>query len=128
MRVVAVAVVAVAALAGCSGDAGNEVAIVSGRRFEPVRLTVPVGTTVTWSNGADDAHSVTAYQEAVPEGAAYFSSGGFDSESEARDNLAEALIGNGESYEVMFERPGTYEYFCIPHEADGMKGTIVVEG
>ncbi len=102
--------------------------MVAGRKFDPATLTVPVGTTLRWPNEAEDAHTVTAYQEALPEDAAYFSSGGFESESEARDNLAEALIGNGESYEVTFDQPGTYEYFCIPHEADGMKGTIVVEG
>ncbi len=99
-----------------------------GRRFDPVSLTVPAGTTVRWSNQADDAHTVTAYRKALPEGAAYFSSGGFESEGEARDHLAEGLIATGGSYEVTFDQPGTYEYFCIPHEADGMKGTIVVEG
>ena len=51
-----------------------------------------------------------------------------DSEEEARDNLADALVGQEGTYEVTFDEPGTYEYFCIPHEQQGMRGTVEVEG
>jgi plastocyanin len=27
-----------------------------------------------------------------------------------------------------FDVPGTYQYFCIPHEMAGMTGTVVVTG
>ena len=101
--------------------------MVAGQRFGPGTVTVQSGTTVRWINEADDAHTVTAYDTSVDEGA-YFSTGGFDSESEARAILGEALVSKGGSYEVTFDEPGTYEYFCIPHEAQGMKGTVVVEG
>jgi plastocyanin len=37
------------------------------------------------------------------------------------------LIQSGDTFDVTFEQPGTYEYYCIPHESAGMKGTIVVE-
>jgi len=28
---------------------------------------------------------------------------------------------------VTFSKPGTYEYLCVLHDEDGMKGTIVVQ-
>ena len=32
-----------------------------------------------------------------------------------------------ESYVHTFETTGTHEYFCVPHEAAGMVGMVVVE-
>jgi plastocyanin len=119
-------------LAGCSGDGGddgdNVVDMTDDLVFEPETLTVPVGTTVTWENVGSIGHSVTAYEEDIPDGADYFASGGFDSEDAARNAYpSEGDIPGGESYEHTFEVAGTYEYFCIPHEASGMVGTIEVE-
>jgi len=57
----------------------------------------------------------------------YFASGEFDSEGTARDNINEGLVAAGEAYEHTFERAGTYEYYCIPHESSGMTGTVRVE-
>jgi plastocyanin len=98
----------------------------SGHRFDPDTLNVTVGTEVTWTNRTAEGHTVTAYEDDLPEGADYFASGGATSESAARDDLADGLIAEGESFSVTFDRPGTYRYFCIPHESSGMKGTIVV--
>lgn len=101
--------------------------MVPGRRFDPVTITVRVGTTVEWVSRTDDAHSVTAYEDSLPNGAEYFASGGFSNEEGARENVADGLLEEGDRFEVTFETPGTYEYFCIPHESDGMTGTVVVE-
>ena len=114
-------------LIGCSTSDESEVSLASGHRFEPETITVEVGTTVTWVSNSDDAHTVTAYEESIPDAASYFSSGGFASEEEARDDLPGALLKSGDTYEVTFERPGTYAYFCIPHESDGMKATVIVQ-
>ena len=37
-------------------------------------------------------------------------------------------VGGGEtvSFEFTFDTPGTYDLICVPHEAQGMKGTIIV--
>ena len=102
--------------------------MVSGRRFSPDRLEIQVGETVTFRNAADDSHTVTAIEESIPEGATYFASGGFNSEEAARDNIADGLLTNRQSYEIAFTTPGTYRYYCIPHQADGMTGEIVVAG
>ena len=115
------------AAVSCSKSEGNVVSMVPGRRFSPRTMTVPAGTTITFRNQADDAHTVTAYEAVLPPAADYFSSGGFSSEAEARDGLSDALIKKGDAVEWTLAEPGAYRYFCIPHEADGMTGTIVVE-
>jgi plastocyanin len=33
----------------------------------------------------------------------------------------------GTTYEHTFTTPGTYPYFCAPHYAVGMKGTVTVQ-
>lgn len=114
-------------MGACSQGGGNQVSMVPGRRFDPVTARIAAGDTVTWESKSDDVHTVTAYQDSLPTAADYFSSGGFSSEAEAREDLPGALIKNGETYEVTFDEPGTYEYFCIPHESEGMRGKIVVE-
>lgn len=128
MRPAALLLVALALAAGCSDDGAASgaatVEMLEGQRFAPEVLTVSAGTTVTFVNGSAEAHTVTAYG-GVPE---YFSSGGFESEEAARDDLAGALVGQEATYEVTLDEPGTYEYFCIPHEQQGMKATIEVEG
>jgi len=70
---------------------------------------------------------VTAYDGQIPADAAYFASGGFESEQAARNDISGGLIASGDTYEHTFETPGTYEYVCIPHESSEMTGTIVVE-
>jgi plastocyanin len=111
---------------GGDGDGGGNTVDMADVAFTPEKLTVPVGTTVTWANGKI-GHSVTAYEDEIPDGAEYFASGGFDGEAAARKAYpSEGNIPPGETYEHTFEVPGTYEYFCIPHEAAGMVGTVEV--
>jgi len=58
---------------------------------------------------------VTAYEDEIPDGAAYFASGGFDAEQAANEAYPdEGSIPEGETYEHTFETTGTYEYYCIP--------------
>ncbi len=111
----------------CSEDDVSAVRMESGQRFEPEVLTISVNETVTFVNASGDAHTVTAYEDVLPEGASYLASGGFVSEDGARDEVAGGLLSSGESFEGRFDVPGSYRYFCIPHEASGMTGRIVVE-
>ncbi|MFB6194901.1 MAG: plastocyanin/azurin family copper-binding protein [Haloplanus sp.] len=109
---------------GVTGDVG-----MTATTFEPATLTVAVGDEVVWYNNSARAHSVTAYEDGIPEAADYFATGGFDTESAAReawDGMHGALT-NGQKYSHRFEVPGRYNYFCIPHERAGMVGQIVVE-
>lgn len=127
-------VLVTAGLASCSvGDdsspliATDEISMPPGQTFDPSGASVAPGTTVSFVNDSSEAHTVTAYENDIPPGADYFASGGPNSESEARDDLTSGLIAEGETFEATFTEPGTYLYFCIPHEGAGMKGTIVVE-
>ena len=97
--------------------------------FEPAELTVSAGDTVAWQWAGGEPHNVVAYESELPEGATYWASGGFDSEAAARTGWenGEGAVQSGESYVHTFETAGTHEYFCVPHEAAGMVGTIVVE-
>ena len=115
-------------LAACGGSGGNTVEMTSDQTFSPAEISVAAGDTVSFKNTSSEAHTVTAYDDEIPEGADYFTSGGLPSEEAARDELPAALIPAGDTYEFTFQEPGTYRYFCIPHEEAGMKGTIVVEG
>ena len=135
LRRAGLAAVATGSLAGCTtgadgggggGGDGDNTVDMSDIAFSPKKLRVPAGTTVTWANGKI-GHSVTAYEEKIPDEAAYFASGGFDGEAAARKAYpSKGNIPPGESYQHTFEAPGTYEYFCIPHESAGMVGTVEV--
>lgn len=70
--------------------------------FSVPSLTVKAGTTVTWINHDDDAHTVTSTANA-------FRSPGLDTD---------------ETFSFTFTQPGTYEYFCTLHPL--MTGKVVV--
>ncbi len=128
MRIASVALTTLPFLAACSGggSAEGDVLLVAAQKFEPSGLTVASGDTVTFSVDSPDPHTITAYEEDLPDGASFFSTGGAASEEEARSDVATALISEGDTFEVVLDQPGTYRYFCIPHEGQGMKGSITV--
>ena len=70
--------------------------------FDPVTLTIPVGTTVTWTNTGSVNHTVK-WSDGTPES----------------DSLA-----NGATYQRTFDAAGTFAYVCGIHGS--MKGTISV--
>lgn len=111
-------------MGGVDGDVG-----MTAVAFEPATITVSAGDEVVWYNNSARAHSITAYEDGIPADAAYFATGGYDSESAAREawDGMNGAIENGQEYAHTFEVPGTYNYFCIPHERAGMVGQVVVE-
>jgi plastocyanin len=72
--------------------------------FTPGVLTVECGTRVVWTNRDDMPHTVVS--EAQPP---VFRSPGLDTD---------------EAFEVVFDRPGSWGYFCALHPR--MRGTVVV--
>lgn len=85
----------------------GDTVLVQGFRFQPERLEVVAGSTVTWTNEDDIGHTATS---GTPDAA----TGDFDV----------ALDGKGASGMHTFEQPGTYAYFCEVHPS--MRGEIVV--
>lgn len=67
---------------------------IAGFRFDPQDAVVAVGTVVVWTNNDSDVHSV------ISDDGLFSSSNTF---------------GNGGSYAVMFDEPGTYGYHCGVH-------------
>lgn len=127
-----------AGLAGCLDVGGdptgkNEVGMTIDS-FRPGNLTVESGTTVTFLNTSSHTHTVTAFQDAYPDGAGYWSTGDFETEQAARDawydNGGGKLTPNDE-FEHTFEYEGTYSYYCIPHyvpdKGMAMEGQVIVE-
>ena len=76
---------------------------IMGTAFEPT-ITVPAGSTVTWTNRDPVQHTVTADDEAS-----------FDSD----------FLMDGQSVSVTFDERGSFPYFCRVHPF--MKGTVIVE-
>ena len=120
----------VLSITGCLGGTPAErqtVEMTDDLTFEPETVTIAQGGTVTWKNVGSIDHTVTAYEDEIPDSSVYFASGGFDSEQTARQNMEDGLIAGGETFEHTFDRPGRYGYFCIPHESAGMTGTVQIE-
>lgn len=122
------------ALAGCGAQGSAQPADdfdvgMSTDAFRPATLTVESGETVVWQNTSKQGHTVTAYEDEIPAGAEYFATGGFDSQSAAENGWLdgnEGAVYQDETFERTFETLGTHNYFCVPHEAGGMVGAVVV--
>ena len=94
--------------------------------FELETVTIDVGERVGWINDSEWGHTVTAYEDGIPDEAAFFTTGEYDTEQAARDAWPDGDLEVGETYEHTFEVGGEYDYFCVPHE-DEMVGTVIVK-
>lgn len=79
--------------------------------YSPADITVPVGTTVTWTNEDAVGHTVTEGNPNSPKSANLRI---FDSSGEEVTGKV-ALIAAGQTWSYTFTTPGTYEYYCIVH-------------
>ncbi len=86
--------------------------------FRPRGLLVQPGQAVHWVNrDQGNVHTATAYHPdngkplRIPQGARSWNSD---------------YLMPGQSFVMVFEVPGVYDYFCLPHEHAGMVAHIVV--
>jgi plastocyanin len=93
----------VVAVSGASAAPPSPRVEITQFKFVPAQLTVPVGTTVTWTNDDEEAHTVTATDRA-------YTSAGLD---------------HAETYTHRFTKAGTYTYLCALHPH--MTATITVK-
>jgi plastocyanin len=106
-----VLVFAAAALfaAGCGGSgessepvATTEVQMVKSYRFDPKVIEIKTGDTVTWTNEDNFTHTVEV------------------------DGQEDHKVGQGESFSIKFDEPGTHHYVCTLHSKD-MDGEVIVK-
>jgi plastocyanin len=106
----AVAVLAATVFAAGCGGAGEssepvtttEVKMVKSYRFDPKTIEIEAGQTVTWTNEDNFTHTVEV------------------------EGQEDHKVGQGESVEITFDEPGTYDYVCTLHSQD-MDGTVIVK-
>jgi amicyanin len=72
--------------------------------FSPADVTVPAGSTVTWTNKEDAPHTVT---------------------SKGGGALKSKNLQKGDTYSHMFMTAGTYSYYCTVHP--NMMGKVTVQ-
>jgi len=85
---------------GASGNNGNFA-------YAPAAIEISTGTTVQWEwTGKGAAHNVVAEDETF--------------------NSGSSTSGTGVKFEYTFEETGVYNYYCTPHKALGMKGSVIV--
>jgi plastocyanin len=100
-------------IAGCAGNATgsggpvatDEVTMPRSYRFSPETIQVTAGTTVTFRNEDNFTHSVKLRDGSEPD----------------------HQVKPGESVQITFAQPGTYDYECSLHPRD-MRGTVIVTG
>ena len=118
---------AVSLLCGCSSAVPRsadepqaaKVVAMGFHSFNPPEVTITVGQTIEWQNDSIIWHTVTCdpslakrpQDVVLPQGAQSFNSGQVDP---------------GHRYYHLFTVPGTYRYFCEPHELSGMIGEVIV--
>lgn len=103
-----------------SRDAASRASVYMGEMtFQPATLTIEAGESVIWRNASNQTHNVVddaseamfLTDVSLPSGTKPFNSG---------------YVLPERTYSRVFTTPGTYRYVCTLHEANGMKGTIIV--
>lgn len=74
--------------------------------YEPREVTVPAGTTITWTNTGNLPHTVTK-------------------DSGPGDDFDSGTLQPGDTYEQTFDAAGTIEYYCTIHA--NQRGSVTVE-
>lgn len=73
--------------------------------FSPATLTIPAGTTVTWTNRDDIPHTVVSTDDPRV--------------------FKSKVLDTDEKFSFTFSKPGTYPYFCSVHPK--MTGKVIVQ-
>ena len=90
-----------------------------GLQYNPKKVTVQPGDTVTFKNGMLPPHNVMFNPGKSPA----------PKTSKALSHTKLAMKP-GESFDINIPddaKPGDYEFFCVPHRGAGMVGHIIVE-
>jgi len=82
-------------------------------RFVPAEITIRPGDSVRWTNtdAFHDHSTVSGTGSLDPDAGALWNSG---------------ILRLGQSFEYTFDEAGSFEYFSLPHEVEGMFGLVIV--
>ena len=98
-----------------------------GYRFSPAKVTIKRGDKVRFTLVSGPPHNVVFWSDSVPKGATTALAKGMP---QTVDKLTGPFfMKTGDAYVVSFAGApvGTYQYYCAPHLALGMKATIEVK-
>jgi plastocyanin len=119
-RLILGAVLLLVALAVISPALAADVGVsIVGKTFDPNKIVVAQGTTVTWTvtQGIGEPHTVTSKKTDTQAQGAIF-------DSQTTDPNLSKLKANGDTFQFTFKDAGTFDYMCVVHS--GMTGQVVV--
>jgi len=93
---------------------------IADKHYEPAKIVVAQGDTVTWSvtKAIGEPHTVTSGKPSDADKGSVF-------DSQKTDANLTKLKEVGGTFSVTFDKAGTYTYFCVVHPVD-MTGEVVV--
>lgn len=87
-------------------DGDVAIVVIRDFAFTAPTITIDRGRSVRWRTSTGTFHTIT------PDGHQAFAE--------------RQMNASGQTYEVRFDTPGRYRYYCEPHRALGMTGEVVV--
>ena len=96
-------------------------------KFEPEHLTIKAGDIVRFHNKQGGPHNVQFYPDSIPSGAQAVLDAAMP---DKMGPLASPLMAEQDAvYQMSFAGApaGAYKFYCLPHQAMGMKGEITIK-
>jgi plastocyanin len=96
-------------------------------KFEPASVTIKAGDVISFVNVSGGPHDIVFYADSIPAGGAAVLDAGMPDKTAP---LSGPMVGDpNAAYKVSFANApaGVYKYYCLPHQAMGMKGEIIVQ-
>ncbi len=95
--------------------------------YTPANLTIKPGDAVRFHNVSGGPHNVEFYPDSIPAGAADVLNNNMPDRTGPL--AGPLLVEPNATYTISFAGApeGEYKFYCLPHHALGMKGTIEVE-
>ena len=88
-------------------DGDVTIVVISDFAFSAPTVTVDRGKSVRWRTSTGTFHTIT------PDGHQAFA--------------GRQMNAVGQTYDIRFDTPGRYRYYCEPHRALGMTGEVIVQ-
>ncbi len=97
-------------------------------KFDPANFTVHVGDLVEFVNVSGGPHNVQFDPAHIPQGALAFLLRAMPTKMAPNQPASPMMTTPNQVYRISFAGApvGAYNYFCLPHQALGMKGILTV--